>query len=1055
MLTIFKIKSAAAACRYYGETPGKAQYYQDKTEEPGLWGGLASDFMQMRGQVETDQFVRLAANQHPGTGSKLTKRTNPDRLVGWDMTFAVPKTVTLAYVLGKDERVRRAVERALDHTMRRVEDWASARVRKDGRQDRRRTENLIWAKYCHKVTRPERGVPDPHLHYHVVVFNSTWDSEERQWKALDFKPIWDRADQFQTYFFAKVARGLTDLGYRIVKTEHAFDIEHLVPFVERFSNRSEAIEKLRAKLGITSPKQKARLGATSRERKRRNVPWDRLQDRWQKRLTDAEVADVIEAGLPNTHSQRVDPGPEQNHQSPKPEQPEQPEHRDHQEQQRPRQEHPPRRSGDSGEGVEHQQDPEQDASSPDDGTDRVFESMQTHAGPDTEAGAGAEQNARDEHTEHQNSGPKESTGPDEKDGPDVENDFDEQAFRYRTKHGEPSFFEYQQMKTTGPARKCVKAAVGEILERDAVASLSTLRESALRAGMGKVTPEEAVAAIFQHPGLVSRVIDNTAYFTTREALEEEISALNFIKRGQNACAKLGPDFVLSRGKLGLREWDRKLLSELMASRDRVTTVKYAGTSRRPGFSIAALDGLWQAGHKSMLLGASHRTCRAMEKRYLLGRRSAQTVHSYIAQAANPKPGRKGGHVLWVEDAGSLGMRTTSRLLKAAEKQRDRVILLGDEQTSRPWERGNPYALFRHEGIRTIERRLKDEERDMGERDAHAFTKDPGDDLVVRLQARQQVSACGDEDGVISEAAERVFESLKDKKRSVLAVGPTQNAVDALTAAVRERLRAARRLGKRDKRHLRLDHVFFGQNTKTNLAKLEAGMIVDFRRNHFGFKSGQRTRITKVMPLGQLVVEGRHGGWQFMPFNPEKMTVSRVSEMNLARHDRIRATLNGTDINGRRIRKDQAFEVERLMPGRIVTKSGHVLRSKWGHIEHGWATRHNRVLGREADDVVVFAHGADWKGLGRESFHTAMQAHRQSFHCVVDSTEHLAGALDLYAPRPSAMDLTDRPDQLKQEFNRYHDWFKDRREREQAMEDEAREEELRREQERNRQRRPGP
>ena len=1020
MLTIYKIKSASAACRYYGETPGKEQYYQDKTEEPGLWGGLAADFMQMQGRVETEQFVRLTENRHPGTGSKLTKRTNPDRLIGWDMTFAVPKTVTLAWVLGRDERVRKVVERALDHTMRRVEDWASARVRKDGRQDRRRTENLIWAQYCHKVTRPQYGTPDPHLHYHTVVFNSTWDSEERQWKAVDFKPIWDRADQFHTFFFAKVAKGLADLGYKIVKTDQAFEIEHLMPFVERFSNRTEAIEKLAAKLGITSAKAKARLGATSRERKRRSVPWGRLQDRWQKRLTDLELAEVIEASLPERHSKPNDPDKQQ-----------------------PEQEPSTPEIGTPDENSGPHQESEHGRVSPDGPSD-------TMAGPER-TGTHRTSDTGSESQEDQEFGHDKKRQRTQHDESEAESDFQEQAFRYRTKHGEPSFFEYQQMKTTRAARKCVKFAVGEVLERDAVASLSTLRESALRSGLGSVTPEEITAAIFQHPGIISRVIDNVPYFTTREALDEEVQSIKFIQAGQNACRRLGAKAIVSRGLVGLREWDKKLLTELMASTDRVTFVKYAGTSRRPGFSVAALDGIWQAGYKTRLLGASHRTCRAMESRYLLGRRSAQTVHSYITQVENQKQRPQGNHVLWIEDAGSLGMRTFWRLLKAAAKNGDRLVLLGDERATRAWERGNIFALVLHVGIRTIERRLKDEERDIMERDALAFTEDTGEELVVRLHARQQVSPCGNEDGVISEASKRVFESLKKKNRSVLAVGPTQDAVDALTASVRERLRNAGRLGKRDKAHRQLVPVFFGRNAKANLAKLESGMFIDFRRNHFGFKSGQRTRIIKVMPLGQLLVEGRHNVPQLMAFDPEKMTVSRVSEIQLARHDRIRATLNGKDINGRRIRKDQAFEVERLMPGRIVTKSGHVLNSTWGHIEHAWATRHNRVLGREADDVVVFAHGADWKGLGRESLHTAMQAHRQSFHCVVDSTDHLAAALDLHAPHPSAMDLTDRPEELKQEFARYNDWFHEQREHEQRMEEEAREEDRRHEQQRYRER----
>ena len=57
------------------------------------------------------------------------------------------------------------------------------RVRTGGQDGNRVTGNMVWGEFIHTTSRPVDGIPDPQLHAHVFVFNSTWDQEENRWKA--------------------------------------------------------------------------------------------------------------------------------------------------------------------------------------------------------------------------------------------------------------------------------------------------------------------------------------------------------------------------------------------------------------------------------------------------------------------------------------------------------------------------------------------------------------------------------------------------------------------------------------------------------------------------------------------------------------------------------------------------------------------------------------------------------------------------------------------------------------------------------------------------------
>src|ERR1700678_3967482 len=285
MIRISQQDSAAGAKRYYAT----ADYYSEGQELVGSWGGKGASRLGLAGTVDKTSFERLCDNLHPYTGEPLTVRTRTERRVGYDFTFSVPKSVSLLYALSGDEGIMDAFRGAVDETMREIETEMKTRVRMGGRDEDRLTGNMVWAEFIHTTPRPVDGLPDPQLHAHVFVFNTTWDEEERRWKAGQFRELKRDAPYFQAAFRVRLANRLQSLGFGVERKRDDFEIAGVSKDVlTRFSRRTALIEKVAAEKGITNPDRKAELGAETRERKDADLSWEGLRKEWNARLSNEE-----------------------------------------------------------------------------------------------------------------------------------------------------------------------------------------------------------------------------------------------------------------------------------------------------------------------------------------------------------------------------------------------------------------------------------------------------------------------------------------------------------------------------------------------------------------------------------------------------------------------------------------------------------------------------------------------------------------------------------------------------------------------------------------------
>lgn len=301
MLRVVAHKSAAAARQYYAEGLRREDYYSEGQEVAGKWHGKAAAMLGLGGAVTPEGFAALVENRHPVTGEKLTARMKAERVVGYDLNFHAPKSLSVLHALTGDDEVLKAFREAVAETMGEIEAQVATRVRKSGAQENRVTGNFAWAEFVHFTARPVGGIPDPHLHVHCFAFNATFDEAEGRWKAANFRDIKTDAPYSEAAFHSRLTDKLVALGYGIERTRQGWEVTGIPrSVIDKFSRRSAQIDRLAHEKGITDPKEKDMLGAASREGKRHGLTYPDLLAAWGVRLTPEEKIAISKVGLDKT-----------------------------------------------------------------------------------------------------------------------------------------------------------------------------------------------------------------------------------------------------------------------------------------------------------------------------------------------------------------------------------------------------------------------------------------------------------------------------------------------------------------------------------------------------------------------------------------------------------------------------------------------------------------------------------------------------------------------------------------------------------------------------------
>jgi conjugative relaxase-like TrwC/TraI family protein len=245
MMTLSKALAAGQAKDYFQAeyTSTQESYYSEAETVKGKWFGRQAEAWQLQGEVNSEHFERLCEGQHPLNGNQLVRHVTPHKYenaygetietsehrAGWDATFSAPKSVSLAALVGGDERILTAHDRSVDVALNELEKYVQARM--GSNHPAQTTGRMIAAKFRHDSARPDRntGYAAPQLHTHTVIFNVT-ETDDGRIKPIQPLEIY-RSQRYATEIYrAVLATELQKLGYQI-----AVDVRTGAPEISGFS----------------------------------------------------------------------------------------------------------------------------------------------------------------------------------------------------------------------------------------------------------------------------------------------------------------------------------------------------------------------------------------------------------------------------------------------------------------------------------------------------------------------------------------------------------------------------------------------------------------------------------------------------------------------------------------------------------------------------------------------------------------------------------------------------------------------------------------------------
>ncbi len=244
---------------YFEEHYSQDDYYTQNQRVVGHWIGRGAAALGLAGEVSRDDFAALLRGINPRGGTVVVPAAthNGRHAAGWDSVFSAPKSVSVQALVGGDDRLIAAHQRAVARSLVEIEAYALSHQK--GGRERVISGNVVGAAFDHLAARPAAHAqygPDPQLHTHVVLLNLTRRPDGR-WRGLDPIEIYRSQTLGSAVYRSELAREVQRLGYRTQVTagNGAWELEgYSREQVMAFSQRRQEIERRMAAAGLVGPR---------------------------------------------------------------------------------------------------------------------------------------------------------------------------------------------------------------------------------------------------------------------------------------------------------------------------------------------------------------------------------------------------------------------------------------------------------------------------------------------------------------------------------------------------------------------------------------------------------------------------------------------------------------------------------------------------------------------------------------------------------------------------------------------------------------------------------
>ncbi|MDE0276804.1 MAG: relaxase domain-containing protein [Defluviicoccus sp.] len=965
MLSIGVLASASQGASYY-ERDG--YYARDDPEhrEASAWAGRGAEELGLTGPVDPETFRAVLEGKVPdGSGRQLGKRGKDGEILhrpGRDLTFSAPKSVSIEALVGGDDRIVEAHDRAVAATLAWVEKNAAQTRMKDPETDamaRVGNQKIVAGTFRHDTSRNL----DPQLHTHAVLANMV-RGEDGKWRTMVNDGLYARQKLIGMLYRNELAAGLAKLGYDIEKT-HAdgrFEIagvprEAIAAFSTRRAEIEAAMEARGLGVSADNPRLAERAALMTRAAKR-DIDRRELRGVWRHHAADLGfdapglVVEAVEKSVSPERLATPEPpiGPDRERTT----------------------------------AAEPAPPPEQEA----------------RRAPRTPLEPGVAQ--------HGSGGSSKVSGATRQaelplDGPGGTPDRDAAA----------------DAAPPSPAAEAVAWALAHLSERQAVFPRADLYAAALAHAPGAVAIDEAereVAALEKagtlHGVDLPGAEDSLA---TERTVAEERETVTLMQagegRGRAPMRGWQVQGHLSRGPLTAGQKDAVKL--ILSAKDRTVGVQgYAGTGKTTMLNRARA----LAEKKGWRMTGLAPSASAAETLATEAGIATETLQRFLARNAGVAEGRltrKGARemraaftkTILVVDEGSLAstVQTRDLLRIAGELRIPRVVLVGDAKQLDAVDAGKPFAQLQAAGMKTATMDEIMRQRDPALKEAvEASLKG---DIARAFEKLGDNVAEVKPDNLAGAVAARWLRLSNENRENTGVMAPSHELRRQINGHIRERLAREGRLHGPAMESERLVSKGYTNAEKALAANYSPGDVVAFHRPYkrIGVEKGdERTVMGVDHKRREVLLDDGKGGrtsWKPREIGGRRggSEVYKVEEIELRAGDRVRWTRNDTGLG---LVNSRTAEVLKVANGRVAFRleDGKTLElgrddPQLRHLDHAWASTVHAFQGRTVDNVIAVMESRHRHLTTQKSFYVEISRARDRAELVTDDAKALREQLE--------------------------------------------------------------
>lgn len=965
-------RSAATQASHYYVDQKDDYYSRDGTA--AQWQGKGADMLGLTGTVQQEEFLRALRGDF-GSDVQLSRsiRLDSKARAALDMTFSPPKSVSIQAMVGKDGLVIDAHDRAVSSALNFLEkELLRARQTVDGVTTTERTGNAVIAKFRHETARPTEGAySDPQLHTHALLMNLT-QRADGSWVAISNDEIYRLKSMMEAVYHADLATRLEKSGMAIRYVGKTFELAHISRHqIEGFSKRTQDINAELAAMGesrmTASHALKQTIALKTRYGKAPEITRETLQKDWE--------SQAAELGIEFRNSKQLSPK-EKTHQV--------------------------ERETNSAEAL--------GPTSPE----------ATEARPGHKSPGGGKEAAE--------------VGGDDSSAealtPEAAALVADECLKWAIKHHteRESVMEGKEMlKTalhrshgTGISLSDLKSAVRRSLDAGHLI-LGTIEYRSARQGGGKPLSKAAWIDLLVETGTSRKraelqvkqsiargeLVPDGARYTTQIAREREKRILQIEREGRGQLAPiLQGDFAqtvlagrsLKPGQLAAAEL-------ILTTADRFIGVQGLAGTGKSHMLRHVQDVATAAGYQVKAVASYGKQIEALRE---LGM-EARTVASVLEARQQDRFSLNKNTVLVIDEAGVIPARIMERLMKMAEADGARIVMLGDTGQTKAIEAGRPFHQLQAAGMATvlmgdIVRQKSPELKEAVELAATGKASQSLGVINTKLQAVHTVKE--DFDRYVAIAGAYASTALEDRRETLIVTG-TNDSRNALNEATHQALGLLGR-GFDFKLLTRRDTT---QAVRRVARYYEPGDVIQPERDYKSgnLRQGEMYRVIGATSDKPNALEVEHIASKvrtvFNPARTTKISVYQPVEAELSAGDWVRITRNDAKldlVNGGR------FEVLAVTPTSVTIGNGARRLTLDAstvplHLDRAYATTSHSAQGLTCDRVLINAESYS-RTTQRDVYYVAISRARHHAVIYTDNAGKLSKAVDRLEVKTAALDI---------------------------------------------------